>query len=49
LCNDPIGVYEPALAIEDGQSRKTSLAREPLLGSARATLMHRSCADARAG
>ncbi len=44
LCQDAIGVYEPALVIEDGLARTTSLAREPLLPTSRTTLMHRSCA-----
>jgi len=43
VCNDAVGVYEPALVIECGTARRTSLAREPML-PARAKLMHRSCA-----
>jgi hypothetical protein len=43
VCNDAIGVYEPALVIECGSSRATSLAREPaLLGGSK--LIHRNCA-----
>ena len=45
LCNDAIGVYEPALVIENGRPRRTSLAREPLLGTPRTTLMHLRCAS----
>ena len=45
LCNDAIGVYEPALVIENGRTRRTSLAREPLLPAARTTLIHGRCAS----
>ena len=43
VCNDAIGVYEPALVIERGSVRRTSLAREPAL-SGRSKLIHGGCA-----
>jgi hypothetical protein len=49
ICSDAIGVYEPALVIECGTTRRTSLAREPGL-PARSKLIHPSCAtDGAAG
>jgi hypothetical protein len=44
ICDDLIGVYEPALVIEDGLVRRTSLAREPLLRAGRKMIIHGSCA-----
>lgn len=44
ICSDAIGVYEPALVIERGTTRRTSLAREPML-AARSQLIHPSCAS----
>lgn len=43
ICNEAIGVYEPAFVIECGKTRRTSLAREPML-SGHSTLVHRNCA-----
>ena len=43
VCNDAIGVYEPALVIERGSVRRTSLAREPAL-SGGSKLIHHGCA-----
>ena len=43
-CGEPIGTYEPIVVSEDGSTRISSLAREPLLGRASATLLHKSCA-----
>ena len=49
VCNDTIGVYEPALVVDDGLPRRTSLAREPLLRNGQAILMHADCAQEAAG
>jgi len=44
ICADVIGVYEPAVVACDDQRRRTSIAREPRLGSGRGTVMHLGCA-----
>jgi len=44
ICADVIGVYEPAVAGRDDQRRRTSIAREPQLGSGQETVMHLACA-----
>lgn len=43
-CGDALGIYEPVVAISQGRGRVTSLAREPDVGAAGETLVHRTCA-----
>jgi hypothetical protein len=43
LCGDVIGVYEPLLVIGQGAARRSSLAREPLLGSGEDVVVHHAC------
>jgi hypothetical protein len=45
-CGDAIGAYEPAVVIEQGLARGTSLAREPEIAERDEPVVHRSCADA---
>jgi hypothetical protein len=42
VCIEPLGVYEPLLAVSATSARRLSLAREGLPASE--TVMHRSCA-----
>jgi len=44
ICADVIGVYEPAIVARGDHRRRTSIAREPLLGSGQETVMHLGCA-----
>jgi len=44
ICADVIGVYEPAIVARGDQRRRTSIAREPRLGSGQETVMHLGCA-----
>ena len=44
ICADVIGVYEPAVVARGDQRRRTSIAREPRLGSGQETVMHLACA-----
>ena len=44
ICADVIGVYEPAVVARGDQRRRTSIAREPRLGSGQETVMHLGCA-----
>jgi len=43
LCGDVIGVYEPLLVVGGGAARRSSLAREPLLGSGEDVIVHHDC------
>jgi hypothetical protein len=45
VCGEPLGVYESLVAIGDASVRRTSLAREPLIGTSE-TVVHRACAPA---
>jgi hypothetical protein len=44
-CGDAIGAYEPAVVIERGRARGTSLAREPEVADGAEPVVHRSCAE----
>jgi hypothetical protein len=46
VCGDAIGTYEPAVVIEQGRARGTSMAREPEIAERDEPVVHRSCADA---
>jgi len=43
VCGDVIGVYEPICVVRAGSVRKSSLAREPVLGSGEEAIMHFAC------
>lgn len=43
VCGDVIGTYEPVCVIRAGSARRSSLAREPALGSGEAAIMHFAC------
>ena len=43
LCGDVIGAYEPLLVVGGGFARRSSLMREPLLGSGQDVIVHRAC------
>jgi hypothetical protein len=47
VCRDRIGVYEPAVVLEDSGARLTSLASEPRLRASGVMLLHARCAAAR--
>jgi hypothetical protein len=49
VCGEPIGVYEPLIAIERGRARRTSRASEPGIGRAAGEYRHRECHDERRG
>jgi hypothetical protein len=49
VCGEPIGVYEPLIAIERGRARRTSRASEPGIGTAAGEYRHRECHDERRG
>jgi hypothetical protein len=42
-CFDRIGMYEPTIAIGEGQTRLTSLTAEPGLRDSGLVLLHESC------
>lgn len=42
-CADVIGVYEPMVAVFEGEARETSRAAEPAIGAQAAERYHRSC------
>lgn len=42
-CGDVIGVYEPAVVVEDDAVRHTSLAAEPPAERGLGTWLHRAC------
>lgn len=44
VCAEAIGVYEPAVVVEDDGPRVTSLGREPDLGNLDRPVMHEACA-----
>jgi hypothetical protein len=47
VCDEPVGVYERAVAFDDDGQRVTSLAREPELSTSVPTaLVHETCAPA---
>ena len=48
FCDDRIGVYEPAVVVEPGGTRRSSIGREPELCEGDAVLFHVECSD-RAG
>ncbi len=43
LCGDVIGVYESLLVVGGGAARRSSLVREPLLGSGEDVIVHHAC------
>jgi hypothetical protein len=43
LCGDVIGVYEPLLVVGGGFGRRSSLVREPMLGSGEDVIVHHAC------
>jgi hypothetical protein len=43
LCGDVIGAYEPLLVVGGGAARRSSLMREPSLGSGEEVIVHRAC------
>lgn len=48
-CAEVVGVYEPIVAVLDGQARETSRAMEPAIGSGDGELYHRACYHERVG
>lgn len=42
-CGDRIGVYEPLVALTDGQARETSRAADPQAAAGAALCYHREC------
>jgi hypothetical protein len=46
-CGEPIGVYEPLIALVEGQPRETSRAAQTHLGELAAECYHRACYERR--
>ncbi len=44
VCSEVIGVYEPAVVVDEARTRETSLAREPSLRTGEQLVLHRECA-----
>jgi hypothetical protein len=42
-CGEPIGVYEPLIALLDGRPRETSRAAEPIPAHVGGECYHRAC------
>jgi hypothetical protein len=45
-CGEPIGVYEPLVAIERGRARMTSRAAEPAISATPGEYRHLACHEA---
>ncbi len=43
LCGEVIGVYEPLIAIRDGQARETARSAEPEVADSASSCYHRTC------
>ncbi len=43
VCGEPIGVYEPLIAIERGRARRSALAAEPQIATTSGECRHLEC------